>query len=724
MKRKINLSVVVLSGLLMLIGGGVWVSHAQNGADNPAEGEQVSAEDTTVSQPVQLNGDNVEYRAEEGKFIASGNVVLKQNNATLYCDKLEFLRDKQEASAVGHVVIISDQGTIWADQGSYNFATKRGEFANARIMAHPFFGRAQTISRVGENHYVLSNGYLTTSDYDDPEWRVKSRILEMTPGDKAVARDATLYFGGVPVMYLPKYTQSLAHDRPHFTVIPGYSKKFGGYLLTSYRTYPVDGVETLYHVDYREKKDMAWGVDVKYAPGRLGQGLVRTYYMNERSRDEHPWQDDVPPTIEQERYKVEWRHQVAIDPQTTAIGQYYKLSDSTLLKDYFEREYRADESPETYFLITRSMEASSLSLRADVRVNRFESAVERLPELNYTFNNQQIGDTGFYFKSSNTLSRLDKKDPSPSDIHPGTTRFDTDNVVSRPFKLGFLEMNPSVGTQQTAYSKAVDNEDDDSIRGIFKTGMDISTKFYRIYEASFKKWGIEINKLRHIITPTVSYSYQHDPTVPYSKFIQFDSIDDRRKGNQLNLGFENKLQTKRDGKTVDIFRSLVTAPYRVTEDPNGAGWEDMTVTNEAYPNPYVTLRNDLTYSNTTHRLKSGSADIYLKDNKRWEFDISRRYTVDANDLLTSQITYTFNPKWRTVVYEQWDVDQGHWLQQQYSLVRDLHSWEVELAFTRKEHYESAGSEVWVIFRLKAFPSCSVHGGSSFSQSKTGSQSGN
>ncbi|MBF0121968.1 MAG: LPS-assembly protein LptD [Candidatus Omnitrophica bacterium] len=729
MKRKINfLSILVVSSLLLLWGG-LSTGHAQKNAgvaESAAKKADKVTGDTTMSQPVQLNGDNVEYMAEEGKFIASGNVVLKQNNSMLLCDRLEFFRDKQEAHANGQVVVVSEQGTIWADKGFYNFSTKKGEFTNARIMAKPFFGRAETISKISENYYVLSNGYLTTSDYDTPEWRVKSEHIEFYPNEKATARNSTLYFGGVPAMHFPKYTQSLRNDRPHFSVIPGYTKYFGPYVLTTYRTYPMEGLETIYHVDYREKKDLAWGVDVKYGAGKLGTGLLKTYYMNERSRDQYPWQDEEPPTTEKERYKVEWRHRLNVDPQTTAVVQYYKLSDSELLKDYFEKEYRQDAAPQTYFLLTRTLPYSSMSLRADVRVNRFETAVERLPELNYTLNNQQVGDTGFYFKSSNTLSRLEQKYPTPSDLHPGTTRFDTDNVFSRPFKVSFLEVTPNVGTEQTAYSRANAEKDDNSIRGIFKTGVDISTKFYRVYEAYFKKWGIEINKLRHVITPTVSYLYQHYPTMPSSKFVQFDAMDSRAKSDQILLGFENKLQTKRNGQSVDLFRSLFTTPYRVADDPAGEGFGDLTLTNEAYPNPYVTFHNEVTYSNDTHRVQSGSVDLYLKDNKRWEFDISDRYTQapasSVTNFITTQLSYKFNPKWRTVVYGRWDAHSKNLLEQQYSFVRDLHSWEVEFAFSQKSHYQDAGSEVWVIFRLKAFPSTTVRSSSGFNKRKPGSQS--
>ena len=59
-------------------------------------------------------------------------------------------------------------------------------------------------------------------------------------------------------------------------------------------------------------------------------------------------------------------------------------------------------------------------------------------------------------------------------------------------------------------------------------------------------------------------------------------------------------------------------------------------------------------------------------------------------------------------------------EQEYTLTRDLHCWEMDINFneTRDE-----GSEIWLVFRLKAFPEMGFDLGTSFNRRKTGSQSG-
>lgn len=688
------------------------------------------------AEPVELNGDSIEYKAEEGKFVATGNVYLKQNNAVLFCDRLEFYRDKKEGHAEGNVVLDSDKGRIWADKAFYNFETEKGEFTNARLIADPIYGKARSIVKVRENYYVVNDGYVTTSDYDDPEYRMKSKTIEIYPGDKAVARHSVMYFGTVPVMYFPKYIQDLSGKRPHISVVPGYKRDFGAFVLTTYRTSLNDRVELAYHLDARELKGFAWGVDAKYNADPFGKGLVRTYYMNERTTGaRRAWDKSPTPFEKHQRYRLEARHFWEIDPSTIFIGQFYKHTDSTFLEKYFPREFRADETPETYAMVTHTTPKTTTSLRVDKRVNRFQSnVVERLPEVSFSLSNTELGDTGFYFKSTNTASNLVKKDASPSDNRNRTLRLDTDNELSRPFKAAFLELRPYVGTQETYYSRTLYRKDDDSVRRIFKTGTDVSTKFYRIYDVTYKKYGIEINRLRHVITPTAGYSYQHRPSLTSDRLFQYDSVDSRYQVNKFTLGLENKLQTKHGITNVDLFRALLTTDFRFKDNESAVNtyssgsFGDVTLDMDVSPNGFVTFYSDMTYDNDQRHLKTANFDMYLKNNKNWAFDISRRYTHKDDDIVTAALEYKFNPKWRATVYQRWNTDSGSWQERRYGFVRDLHSWEVELSLGEKRRYtevgggKGGGNEIMIIFRIKAFPSVSTGGDTQFSRIAAGSKS--
>ncbi len=668
---------------------------------------------------VELNGDKVEYVMEENKFLAEGNVIVQRGSTKLYCDKVEFFRTEKKALAEGNVILETEEGRLTGQALDYSFEDMSGVFKKAKIFANPYYGYGDKLSRVSENHILMTDGYLTTSDFDDPEYRLKSKSIDIYPEDRAVGKHMKLFVGKIPVMYFPKFTHRLDDKRPRYSITPGKSKDFGYYALQKWRYWPHEHIEVDVKFDYREKKDAAVGIDVAYNALDKGSGILRTYYMNERNVQSKHFYDERPsPTIEKERFKVEWRHKWDIDEKTNAIMQYSKLSDDGFLKDYFEYDNKKDPSPETYFLVTRILDVGTLSFRTDKRVNRYESKVERLPEVNYQLSNQEVGGSGFYLKSSSTFSNLNKKYASPTERNEETVRFDTDNEVSYPVKVSFLEVTPFVGGRNTYYSRAKDPEDYDSLRGIFKAGSSVSTKFYRVFDIKDEFFGMEVHRLRHIITPSANYLYQHDPTIQNTKLDQFDGIDSLTRDHTISLSLENKLQTKRNNKNIELLRSVVDTPFRLEEYPGKGGFDTITSTTDFKPMEGVTFSVDTNYNTHADHLQTYNTQLNVNPGEKWDFNIEKRWQRDVDDQITAEWEYTINPKWKFRVYEVLNADIGLLKEQEYSLTRDLHSWELDINFNQTR---GQGNEVWLVFRLKAFPDTVVEGGSSFNKRKAGSQ---
>lgn len=674
------------------------------------------------SAPVELNGDQIEFKSEEHLFIAEGNVSVVQDDVALYADQMQYNRLTKDTQAEGHVMLESSHGDVWAKSMNYNFLNQTGEFHNARIIAHPYYGVGRKISKLSETHYVLEDGFLTTSDYDNPGYRVESDRIDLILDEKAVARRSIFKVGKVPLMYIPKYSHDLRDGRPRVRVTPGYSGDYGAFLLTAWRYELNKHLNGRILMDYRERKDFASGINGEYKIAEGNTGVFRTYYMNERSiGDNHIWDERLTPTIERERYRAEIRHKWKIDSSSQFIGQYYNLSDRDFIKDYFETEYREDTNPDTYFVYTKALKYGTLSVRSDVRVNRFETKVERLPEVQYSLANQPLGDTGFYWKTTNTFSNLDKKYVSPSDNKPRTMRFSTDNELSKPFKWAFLELRPFVGTEYTYFEKGINVKDDHTIRGLFKTGLDVSTKFYRIFDVHSDLMGIEINRLRHVITPSAKYLYQHEPTHLSSTFNQFDSIDSRSQQNSVVLSLENKLQTKREEQNIDLLRFIIDVPFYFSSHPGQASWGDIDLDLDFRPVNYLTFYADAEIDSDKERFDDFNIDLQAHDPDRnkWSAGIGKRWSRQVDDQVTTSFQYILNPKWKFSTYHRFDLDSGVLKEQEYSITRDLHSWEFQL-WANDKHSE--GFELLFVFSLKAFPEAGFNVSRSYPDKKTGSLS--
>jgi len=677
----------------------------------------LAAEDVS---PVEINGDRVEYLIHDNKVLAEGNVSVKKEDVTLFCDSMEFSNQSNIAYAEGHVVLVRGNQRLTGDSLEFNFLTMKGDFAKTRIAAQPFYGAGEKVTRIDENHMVLDRGFITTCDLDDPHFRFVARKVDIYPGSKAVARNVRLEIGQVPIFYFPKYTQDLTGRKPAFLITPGYDGDWGPFLLSRWRYELSPKIKGTVHVDYRQKKDVAWGVDADYKTDHYGYGLLRTYYMNERDvKADYFFEERTEPTVERERYKVEWRHKWNVDRDTSAVLQYSRLSDAAFLKDYFERDNEEDSSPSTYFLLTRNFPAGTFSFRSDVRVNRFTSIVERLPEISYALPNQELGGTGFYFKETSTYSNLSLKPARPSEDALKTMRLDSENELSYPMKVSFIELKPYVGTRQTYYSRTKDPADYNSIRGLFFTGSDLSTKFYKIYETTIDRWGLDIKRLRHVVTPSVAYLYRHDPTLDNSVFDQFDSVDSQARAHSLTFNLENKLQTKRRGKSVDLARMIVGTNFLLKEDPGKGGFNSVSGDLELHPYNWWSLSFDAGYDTIEEHLDTANVDFYINDDgARWYGKFGKRFNREVDDQITTEVGWRVNPKWTFNVYQRFDLDTGTLKEQQYGFERDLHAWTMALTFneTRGE-----GTEIWVVMTMKAFPEIGFDVGTSFNRRKAGSQ---
>jgi len=676
-----------------------------------------------VSGPVELTGDVVEYSADGQILTATGNVVIKSNGSTLTADIVEFHRDSQTAYAKGNVRLKMEQGEISGRQLTFEFSTMTGEFKGAKIITTPYYGQGRKVNKVDDNRLDVIDGHITTCDYDKPHFRFKFSKMEMYPGDKVVSRHVRMVIGKVPILYIPRFTQILRDRRSNVILTPGFTKDWGMFLLSDWRYHLNENIKGTVHLDAREKKDIASGVDLNYTTEKYGKGIIRTYYMNERTIGAKRWYlKRTEPTIERERFKVEWRHQWDVDEKTFIILQYYRLSDADFLQDFYKKEFEGDSTPSTFFLLTKTLPKGTLSFRTEARVNRFVSAVERLPELRYDLSTRELWNTNIYLKNQTSLVKLTEKTASPSEVRQNTFRADMSNELSYPMKIAFLEFRPFVGHRHTYYSKTKDREKYDSIRGIFRTGGDLSTKFYKYFDVFTDYMGLDINRLRHIVTPTISYTFEGEPTVPARSLDSFDSIDGLTNSNKINFSLENKLQTKRDGKTVELLRALVGVDYFFQDDPNDVGFDKIKTDIDFRPTSWLTLYFDSEYDTREDHLNTANFDLYIngKDDK-WSWGFSKRFNREVDDQITSDFKYRLNQKWFFRNYIRFDTMNGIFKEQEYTLTRDLHAWEMDMSFNETR---GKGSEIWFVFRLKAFPeTLNVDFGTSFNKRKAGTQSG-
>ncbi|MFA7677776.1 MAG: LPS assembly protein LptD, partial [Candidatus Omnitrophota bacterium] len=375
-------------------------------------------------------------------------------------------------------------------------------------------------------------------------------------------------------------------------------------------------------------------------------------------------------------------------------------------------------NPLSYVLGTYSMGNSSLSLLAQKRVNSFYSQVEYLPQLEYYFYKQQLGASKVYLESSEKFGNLTNK-TAYSDVDDDAVRLYAHNTFTYVDKIKWFDISPYVGAYTNHYSKNIFG-DEDIWRVALETGATLSTKMYRVFDADWSLFGEPVEKMRHVLTPEVTYRYVHEPTVSDDELFQFEDIDSLTRTESVVFALKNKLQVRNKEKSWDFVYFSPSFAYNIHPEGGKSRFTTIAADLEIYPREGISLNSDAQYDVATRRFSSFNADLtfsgkttVIQEGKeaeieKYSFSYGHRYSRQSSTQGTLDFRYQLTPKVKFKGYVRCEYNTGDFQEQQYAIRTDLHCWWMDIGIDLKRRSEgSKDTTFWVMFRCKAFPEISV-----------------
>lgn len=176
-----------------------------------------SSQPLSGNQPVTFQADSVTYDKTNGLVSAEGHVEAWQNDHVLRADRVTFDRNTNVAAAYGHVVIVEPDGQVlFADYAELTQGLRNGVLTgmrallaqNGRLAAN---GARRTEGKINE----MTRGVYSTCNVcalhpeRAPLWQLRARLLTQDLENKRLEyRDAWLDFAGIPVFYLPYFSNA------------------------------------------------------------------------------------------------------------------------------------------------------------------------------------------------------------------------------------------------------------------------------------------------------------------------------------------------------------------------------------------------------------------------------------------------------------------------------------------------------------------------------------
>lgn len=536
------------------------VYHHNKAVDDSIRADSINrASKQGIDAPVTYSAnDSLVYDAMTKDAKLYGNSEVKYENMDLKSDKIRMNLDSslvhatgspdstEKSGIKGRPVFVMGADNYDTDTIAFNFKTKKGLVQNALTKQEDGFLRSKISKRTATGDVYLAHGRYTTCDKEHPDFYISLSRAKVRPGKDVVFGPAYIVVADVPLPFAIPYG--------FFPFTKSYSS---GFIMPSYGDeqnrgfYLRDGG---YYFAISDKMDLkligeiytkgSWGLTAtsNYRKRYKYNGSFLFSYQDTRTGDK-----GMPDYAKQTSFKLQWSHR-----QDAKANPFMSLSASVnfATSSYERNNLTSMYNPQSLTQSTRTSSVNwsttfssigmTLSSTANLSQNMRDSTISMtLPDLNisisrfYPFRRKHAaGDERWYEKIamsytgqfSNSINTKENKLMHSSLIKDWRNGFQHNIPISANFTLfKYININPSFNFTDRMYTNKVtkswnertQTEVADTTYGFhnvynWNLSLSASTKIYGFWKPNRKLFGDKVQAIRHVITPTVSFSYAPD----------------------------------------------------------------------------------------------------------------------------------------------------------------------------------------------------------------------
>lgn len=651
---------------------------------------------------------------KNGETLEADNVILYFAQVPTEDGKSQTLVYK-EVYAEGNATLRREKDIMIADKIFEVIEDNKGLYVNSIIRTQvpefelPTYIVGEEIKHRGKGRYDTKNGHYTTCSFGHPHFRFKSSNIRLFKTDEQAivsARKNVFYVGNLPLFYLPHLALDLTNKDPLLEEWEtGSTSIYGQYIKTVWNVYNIafgdkmrDWSDLKLRLDYLQLRGPAIGVDFDYAKNNYF-GELQSYFIRDK---ENTGINHVPIDVNTRGHLL-WRHRQLIGNDWRADAEISYVSDRNFFREYFPIEFKTDKGRETMLYLRKISDNRGTTLLVEKQLRSYDTLVDKgrlnrtsetLPELKYRKIGEPLWDGRLNLTSETELAYFDRIfdgispkraevtylgrgysltaervfDRVPVRLEPEETfRFDTDHTLNAPFRFMGIRFNPFVGARFTGYSESVkvhpttfENKGEGTPRGRITgaIGFNTSTTLSRTYSVYNKL--LNINRLKHIMVPEISFNFIPIVTQSPEDLNQHDKIDTLDTFQSITLGIHNRFQTKRGVPGKEIPVDFVDFDLAFNFFPGNAG---LNRKRDDYINLdlRIKLSDKITFLSERNEfnLGKGSVDIVnlgIRYNNlpKWNFFIGSRYIDDISSSIRIETVHYLNEKWHMRLSESYD----------------------------------------------------------------------
>lgn len=513
---------------------------------------------------------------------------------------------------------------IEPDSIRFNTKTKKALVWNSRTKQGEMNIIAQTTKKINDSVYYMAKAKLTTSkDIDNPEYYFYVRKLKFVPGKKVVVGLTNLVIAdvptplGVPFAFFPmsnKSTSGLILPSPNDSNRQGFSLQNGGlYLALS------DNYDLAILGDYYTNGSYAMRFESSYAARYKYRGNVNVRFENQIQSER-----GFPDYAKSSQYNIQWSHSqdAKSNPNSRfsasvnlGSSKYYQqtMNQSNIgsalnntLSSSISYSKTFNTVPQVNMSITATHSQNTGTETINMTLPTFQASVDRI----YLFASEDEPKKGFIknlnlqynINAQNQITTNDSLFFKPQMFRDAKIGFQHSIPLSTNFKVfKYFSVSTGMNYEEVWALKTLEkryNYAESKLDTIINNGFDayrtysfsssVGTTIYGTFNFGEDK---KIQAIRHLIKPSVSYSYRpsfekyydtYDPDGSGTMLKDYSRFDNgiygapgknmsNTLGFSLNNTFEAKVtdrdSTKTEAKKVMLLNSLnFSTSYNLNAD--------------------------------------------------------------------------------------------------------------------------------------------------------------
>jgi hypothetical protein len=521
------------------------------GQEDAMPKEAIDARITYTSQDsmvITANGVAYMYGDGELKYKSMGltaeYIRVSMDSSTLFA---KGVLDTIMNEWVGKPVFSEGQDSYNTEEITYNLKTQKGLIRNAITEQGEGYIVADKTKKVEDNVLMMGGGKYTTCDqHDHPHFYLQMTKAKVKPGDYIATGPAYLVVGDVPLpLAIPFGFFPFTNQYSSGLIMPNFGDDYsrGLYLQGLGYYFAInDYFDLMVKGDIYTRGTWAVSAQSKYVKRYKFRGNIGISY-----RWDVTGEKDMPDYNVAKNLSVQWSHS-----QDAKANPYSNFSASVNFKtagynrsninSYYNVQANAENTTSSSISYTQRFPDSpwniSMSMNLTQRTKDSTLSVT-LPNLSvnmsriYPFKRKvRVGKERWYEKISlqysgsfsNSITCKEKDFLKSNFVKDWDNRFKHNLSSSASFTLfKYISLTPSLSFNDRMYFSRVDqswNEElnqvqNDTVMGFynvydFNASISMSTKLYGFY-IPFRKWfGDKVDRFRHVMTPSVSFSYHPD----------------------------------------------------------------------------------------------------------------------------------------------------------------------------------------------------------------------